>query len=324
MDADIKDLKVKERNMAKAFFSMNNHQVATPEMMSEEARSYIIFFREADGKMSAYIGIHLLLTGRKLFYSHTSNPFSERDLLSVEEEARSFAEGLGAMLDEVDLSTMSRDAREHWIDSQDIFTSERETSAAPAASATPEQAPSVAENLSITRQQPQLQPAPAAQSVEQPTHTQTEPASSIPQSSEFHQDQPEPAPLTPTVPPSPQEGQDRQQSVQHHISPTPIVPDSATTTAVLPPQAKSGMRQAEKTAPAAHPKEEGRESTELVNKKEVLASTVPKERLSSIIQKAMKAGIVWPTKQTLKKDVKAATGVVSRDREALARLLASF
>src|SRR5271169_871121 len=132
IETDIKDLKVKERNMVKAFFSMNNHQVATPEMMSEEARSYIIFFREAEGKMSAYIGIHLLLTGRKLFYSHTSNPFSERDLNSVEEEAQTFTEGLGAMLDEVNLSTMSRDAKEHWIDSQDIFISELEKSAVPA------------------------------------------------------------------------------------------------------------------------------------------------------------------------------------------------
>ncbi len=50
IDTDIKDLNVRERNMMKAFFSMNNHQVATPEMMSEEARSYVIFFQRSRGE----------------------------------------------------------------------------------------------------------------------------------------------------------------------------------------------------------------------------------------------------------------------------------
>ncbi len=56
-----------EKNLVKAFFSMNNHQIATPEMMLEDARSYIMFFREPGGKLSAYIGLQLLATGRKLF-----------------------------------------------------------------------------------------------------------------------------------------------------------------------------------------------------------------------------------------------------------------
>jgi len=319
IDAEIKDLHVKERNMAKAFFSMNNHQVATPEMMSEEARSYIIFFREADGKISAYIGIHLLLTGRKLFYSHTSNPFPERDLSSVEEEARSFAEGLGAMIDEVDLATMSHEAREQWIDSQDIFNAEREKTATPATSAIPGEGPAVSEAY-MSAQQQRVQPPPQVQSVEQHTPSQHVPGSAVPRST---QSQPEAAPLTPSIPTSSQDERDQPQSVLQHITEERNVPDAHTKQPVAAAQESSSRRQADKTANGAHTGKEARESPEPASTIVVPASTSPKERLTTI-QKAIKAGIVRSAKPMVKKDVHAATGVVSRDREALARLLASF
>jgi hypothetical protein len=321
IETDIKDLKVKERNMVKAFFSMNNHQVATPEMMSEEARSYIILFREADGKMSAYIGIHLLLTGRKLFYSHTSNPFSERDLNSVEEEARTFAEGLGAMLDEVNLSTMTRDAKEHWIDAQEIFISEHDKSVSPAVPVMTSPTASVAETLVIPQQQPKLQPEPPGQSVEQIHQAQPLPASAVPQSSQAQQIQSKTVPSLITDPSSPMGQRNQEQSVLQHNLSEPIVHEPQTTPALVPP--KSQKTPAEKAAPAARAKEEIREFPERANTKAAHASTLPKERLN-IIQEAIKAGIVKPAKSTLKKDVKTSAGVVSRDREALARLLASF
>jgi hypothetical protein len=298
IDADIKDLKVKERNLAKAFFSMNNHQVATPEMMSEEARSYIIFFREAGGKMSAYIGIHLLLTGRQLFYSHTSNPFPERDSNSVEEEAISFAESLGAMLDEVNLSTMSRDEKERWIDAQDIFTPDRAKPVVPEAPVPPAQAASEAETPSVPQQPLQLQPVLPVQDMQQPPQ-KTQPVAAvsvIPQSTQAQQVQQDAVPQAPKVPPSLQEQKVQQQPVQ----------------------------QAEKeAAPAAHAEEEIWEFTEQAYTKAAHASPESKER-HEIIQEAIKAGIVKPSKPKMKKEVQPATGVVSRDREALARLLASF
>jgi hypothetical protein len=43
-----------------------------------------------------------------------------------------------------------------------------------------------------------------------------------------------------------------------------------------------------------------------------------------IMQEAIKAGIARPPKQMQNKQAPAATGVVSREREALARLLTSF
>jgi len=321
IDADIKDLKVKERNLAKAFFSMNNHQVATPEMMSEEARSYIIFFREAGGKMSAYIGIHLLLTGRKLFYSSTSNPFPERDLISVEEEARSFAEGLGAMLDEVNLSMMSRDERERWIDTQDIFMPDREKSAVLSAPASPVQATPKAEAPSVLQQPQQAQTMPLAQELQQ--NPQAQPVSAatvIPQSAPAQQVQPDTVPPATTSPPAIQVQQ--QQSAQQHIPPEPIVPEPHATSAAAS-RSKSGKQKAEKASPEVQAEDQSREFPEQAYTKAPQKSSVSRERLE-IIQEAIKAGVVKPPKPTIKKDVLSATSVVSRDREALARLLASF
>ena len=100
IEKNITDLNIREKNVLKLLFSMNVHQVATPEMILEEARSYILFFRETGGKVSAYIALHLTVTNRKLYYVHSSNPFPEGEMETVEQEALEFAEGLGAVLDE--------------------------------------------------------------------------------------------------------------------------------------------------------------------------------------------------------------------------------
>jgi hypothetical protein len=118
VDPTITDLKVKEKSMLKVLFSMNTHQVATPEMNLEEVRSYVIFCHEGDGKVSAYIALHLLDTNRRLFYPYSSNPFPKENMDAVDEEARGFAEGLGAMLDEIDITKMTSEEKNHWIDDQ--------------------------------------------------------------------------------------------------------------------------------------------------------------------------------------------------------------
>ncbi len=131
VDPTIIDLKVKEKSMLKVLFSMNTHQVANPEMNIEEVRSYVIFCREGDGKISAYIALHLLDTNRGLFYPHSSNPFPEENMTAVDEEARGFAEGLGAMLDEIDITKMTSEERNQWIDDQAIFNLKKQVEAKP-------------------------------------------------------------------------------------------------------------------------------------------------------------------------------------------------
>ncbi len=133
IDPKITEKDLKGKNMFKVLLSMNNHQVATPEMSLEEARSYVFFFREGRDRLSAYIGLHLLLTDRKLIYSHSENPFLEDHLLKIEDEARDFAEYLGAMMDEVDFASMSDLEKERWIENQGIFSTKTppEVAAAP-------------------------------------------------------------------------------------------------------------------------------------------------------------------------------------------------
>jgi hypothetical protein len=120
-DPNITDLKVEEKGIHKILFSMNIHQVATPELSAEDARSYVIFFREGSS-LSAYIGIYFMRTDRRFYYSYTANPFPFEGLSDVEEEARGFVEDMGFVLDEINIGGMSLDEKNRWLDEQPMFS----------------------------------------------------------------------------------------------------------------------------------------------------------------------------------------------------------
>ncbi len=120
IDEGIQDLKVKDRNIYKILYSMNSPQVATPELSVEEARCYVLFFSEGPN-ISAYIGLYLPRTNRKIFYVYSSNPFPFEALKDVETEATSFAEDMGFLLDEISVSGMPVEDRNRWIEEQYIF-----------------------------------------------------------------------------------------------------------------------------------------------------------------------------------------------------------
>jgi hypothetical protein len=50
----------------------------------------------------------------------------------------------------------------------------------------------------------------------------------------------------------------------------------------------------------------------------------PPPRVDDVLDEAVKAGVVKSPNARLKKDIVSASGIVSRGKEALARLLASF
>jgi len=252
VDPTITDLKVKEKSMLKVLFSMNKHQVATPEMNLEEVRSYVIFCREGGGKISAYIALHLLDTNRGLFYPHSSNPFPEENMNAVDEEARGFAEGLGAMLDEIDITKMTSEEKNHWIDDQAIFNLTKQ----------------------IEAKQAEQTAAPATGSSEQPTQPQE--AAAQPQEADASANPVNtiPAPPAPEPPPQPL------------VQPRP-------------------------------PKRPATSPTKTVQR-------VSAKRSEDVIQRAIKAGVVKAPKSQLNKEIRSTNGIVSRDKEALARLLSSF
>lgn len=297
VDPTITDLKVKEKSMLKVLFSMNTHQVATPEMNLEEARSYVIFCREGGGRISAYIGLHLLDTNRRLFYPHSSNPFPEEDMNAVDEEVRGFAEGMGAMLDEIDLTKMSSEEKNHWIDDQAIFnlnkqieakpveqtaapsTGSLEQPAAPAAQPQEVAAPAVPVSTASD-----AQPAPAAQPQEAAAPAVPVSTTSVTQPAPV--DQPQEAALPAT---------------SGHTIPAPPSPEP-------PPQPTVQPRPPERTATAPTKS----------------AQQVSKKRPEDVIQRAIRAGVVKAPKPQLNKEILSTNGIVSRDKEALARLLSSF
>jgi hypothetical protein len=276
--------------------------------------------------MSAYIGIHLLVTGRKLFYSHTDNPFPERELSSVEEEALTFAEGLGAMLDEVNLSKMSRDEKERWIDAQDIFTPALEKkdipTAQPAAPVSPVQTAQATGAAPTPQQPPQSPQTSPVQEMQQPSLVQPVPSAPVvPQPAQAQPVQPGNAQQASPAPSAPAE-QVQQRPAPQQIVPEQIVPQGQDAQSPAP-EAKSQKRETQDVSSGTLAVERGREVREQAHARPTQAAPASKERLE-IIQEAIKAGVVKPPKPSVKKDAQSATGVVSRDREALARLLASF
>jgi hypothetical protein len=135
-DPNITDLQVKEKGIHKILFSMNIHQVATPELSAEDARSYVIFFREGSS-LSAYIGIYFMRTDRRFYYSYTANPFPFEGLSDVEDEARGFVEDMGFVLDEINIGGMSLDEKNRWLDEQPMFSRRKPDAVRPAASPGP-------------------------------------------------------------------------------------------------------------------------------------------------------------------------------------------
>jgi hypothetical protein len=292
-DNTIKELNIREKNILKLLFSMNVHQVATPEMILEEAKSYILFFRESAGMVSGYIALYLTVTDRRLFYVHSSNPFAEKEMDAIEQEALEFAEGLGAMLDEKDFTMMTIEDKSAWIDAQEIFNPKKaEHAAAPPSPPTQE-----------TQAATSAAPVPA-----QPTPPPAHPVQEAPKKPVM-------------VPPAVQETAPVQQTQPVQQAPAQPAPQAQSASAPAP---------AENAEPASPPEPSDLHEQKIQNRK---TAAVPRYAVPSaeaarkrqeILQKAIKEGIAKPPKQSLPGAAASSTGVVSRDREALARLLTSF
>ncbi len=298
---------IREKNIVKAFFSMNNHQVATPEMMLEEARSYIMFFRESGGKLSAYIGLQLLATGRKLFYSHSSNPFHDDEIKSIEEEALIFVEGLGALLDEKDFTQLTSEEKKRWMEEQEIFSEKAEPESTDEAPAEESHAVEAPQGPPLVQQEPQAaQPSPVASG----PAAAPQPQQPVPPL----QYQPQPAqyaPQTPSAPVAPQAAPPQTQPVAYEQR-------------TFETQKEQPAPKREHQAPLPN---KAKQVADRTAEEEILEKPVrgPSEKgMQDIMQKAIKAGIVKAPKPSQQKAAPAANGVVSRDREALARLLTSF
>ncbi len=296
IDTNITDLKIEERNLYKVLFSVNIHQVATPELSAEDAKSYVFFFREG-GKYVSYIGLHFLRADRKIYYRHSANPFSESELPVVEDEAQSFAEDMGAMLDELALAKMSDMEKDRWIDEQDIFSSKKKTD---------EQA-AVAGIAQLREEQsaPVVPPAPVEQPVPAPASVQPPPA-------------PEPAPEILSAPP------EESAPAQPVSQPEPIVQ-------AIPEPGSALAEQSQVWAPVQSPaqtrsqRKQAAKPRQSADRPKIAAPVSdPQPSVNNLMEQAVKAGIVKAPKQPLKKDILSSSGVMSRDKEALARLLASF
>jgi outer membrane biosynthesis protein TonB len=316
IDQDITAVRLREKNLLKVFFSMNNHEVATPEMMLEEARSYVMFCGEAGGKVSAYIGLHLLQTGRRLFYAHSSNPFPQGETGSVEDEALCFVEGLGALVDEMDIAKLSAEEKSRWIDGQDIFSLDARLENPPGA---PSLQPAVPEAVKAGLQE--TSPAAPAEAAQQ----QVPPVLPEPQESPApHVQQASPPPAeesTPEAPPSqPDVEAERENAVRTVPSPAEV-PETTVAPKSQPSSKGTAFREAAVPAPERTKPGPATHAAAGAGADSPASSSTDRQ---DIRRKTIKDDIGKPQKTPMKKGAVDNTGLVRRDREALARLLSSF
>jgi hypothetical protein len=299
IEPNITEKDLRGKHIFKVLLSMNVHQVATPETSLEDARSYVFFIREGRNRISVYIGIHLLLTDRKLIYAHSANPFFEDKMLEVEDEARDFAEYMGAMMDEVHFAGMSDLEQDCWIDDQGFFSTKTQPEAAP-----------VSEQPAVPEQpKPPLVPAPAAQPPAELEQLVVPEPSVAPEP---------PKPLFTPVP-----------AARAPVEPEQSAPAAGALSAPAPPAIP--VQPVPKVVPMAspaEPKEHPHTSPVMETAQKDIQTPFPplaasRHRLE-IEQKETMTGIETPPKQTGKKRSFSPTSVVNRDREALARLLTSF
>lgn len=321
IDPNITAIPLKGKNLFKALFSMNTHQIATPEMGLANARSYVFFSREGDKRLSAYIGIYLLNADRRFFYPYSGNPFSENEIGTVEDEARNFTEDLGAMLDELDCACMSDQEKDQWIEAQDVF------SRTPAPETKTEEQPVAALELEALQAPPTQQTPPLPQATLAP---QAAPAPATPPvPTEPQTIQPPAAPLQAPVMQSvaePQETQVEQPVAEPQPAPvaqpvaepqqTQVLPSREAASPVVASPDTSGVE-----TPPVQVQELEHPQTRKASADSLAAAAEVRQK---IIQKAVKAGVIKSPPQSPKQETTSPTGVVSRDREALARLLTSF
>jgi hypothetical protein len=360
VDAAINDRILREKDLFKVLFSMNQHQVATPDLSVEDARSYVFFVREG-GRACVYVGLHFMRTGARQYYTHSSNPFPESEMPDIENAARSFAEDLGAMLDELDFSTLSRDEKNRWFDEQDSITGGKKNDSqepSDSAAAAPA-AQSVSAQASVETEKPSTAVPPGGQQMlrQQVPLSESEPQSiltAIPQSAPAVQPA-APIEITVLVPaPTPAQPVPVQTPVQ---SAAPVQPEPPLQTAVppaVPASVFSGFPAAalspstpaspqSRPAPAASVPLSQPASTQQVRDASYqpapaqrpapvskqpappdAASASEQPRPEDVLEEAVKAGVVKAPKAQLKKEIRTAAGVIRREKEALARLLASF
>jgi hypothetical protein len=273
IDANLTDLKIREKTLYKVLFSLNIHEVATPELSAEDAKSYVFIIRDG-GKYVAYIGLYFPNTDRTLYYGYSDNPFTESSLSDVENEARNFTEDMGAMLDELDISKLSAAEQQQWINDQDIFSSIKKREEQQPAAVPVESTPPVEQDVNGSVQK-------------EPVITSDE---TVATNGQAPVEQDQPAPMVTSVWPD-DASKEPSREPDSPVTEQPRVPERATPAAPPPrPQKELG-------------------SVAAVNE---------------VRNQAGKSGLKNSSKEPVAKNSRGSSGVASREKEALARLLASF
>ena len=100
---------------------MNKVRVSVGDHVSEPSEVYIITGL-SNGKLETYIIFFMLEPGIPVVYGYVQNPYNTTQREQVTEEAVTFVEEMGSILEEVPWATMNSDERASWVEREILYS----------------------------------------------------------------------------------------------------------------------------------------------------------------------------------------------------------
>ena len=119
--SNIQSVPIDREALTMIHHGMNKVRVSVGEHNSEPSEVYIITGR-ADSNLETYIIFYMLEPGIHVVYGFDQNPYDPAFHEKVLEEATTFVEEMGSILEEVPLQTMTPEQRAAWFDKEVLYS----------------------------------------------------------------------------------------------------------------------------------------------------------------------------------------------------------
>ena len=117
----VKSLTVKAEDVLELFESLNVPLIQVPDHSSEPTQAYICSVKKEGGKFGFYIFLHLKTSNVGTMYENDKIANSKAEYYTIKEEAMSFAESMGLMMENSYFQKLSAEKKEEKMRDCPIF-----------------------------------------------------------------------------------------------------------------------------------------------------------------------------------------------------------
>ena len=118
--SNVQSVPIDKDSLAMVHRGMNKVRVSVGEHSSEPSEVYIIT-GQSSGNLESYIIFYMLEPGIHVVYGCDQNPYAPDRKEQVIEEAITFVEEMGSILEEIPWETMTPDQRSAWIENEILY-----------------------------------------------------------------------------------------------------------------------------------------------------------------------------------------------------------